>query len=101
MKIKKAIYETVFKETKKLVTPAIYGCDQCGKELTDKLTTTAFDAKGEYKDYDYCSWKCVMEHLPTISEDCDNIIDLPTLLFQKDENMSGTDLVEIIKEKLI
>lgn len=107
MLLKPAVYETIMKESRKMVTPEIYGCDCCGKELIEsddkypsKLTTSVYNRNDINKDFDYCSWECVLKHLPEVSKDCDEFIDLPFVYFNKEykgENLQGINLIELIK----
>lgn len=72
------------------VVPTVYGCDKCGKTLTNeggKLELQLFgtdldDDRDGYvfeggKTYDYCNWYCLMQHLP--SREGYNFIQFPAL----------------------
>lgn len=63
----------------------VYGCDCCKKEISkDKnpLEVRAFFKNDEpVKDYQFCSWDCVIKYIPKVK--CDFFADLPFLHFDK------------------
>ncbi|MDV3774049.1 hypothetical protein CMU14_13280 [Elizabethkingia anophelis] len=72
MKIKDAVYKTQMVERSVKVSDEIYGCDCCGKEIEvfnnqyEKLNVTAHRLDGDALDFEFCSWKCVIDYLPKI-----------------------------------
>lgn len=102
MIIKEAEYTEKMVPRRVIVTPAIYGCDECKKELGDKdhrLKVTIFRQSYSATDKEFCSWRCVINHLPKIESDY--FVDLPFMHY--DEQGLGTgghakDLLEILKD---
>lgn len=89
MLVKKAVYEKVMVEKNQLVSPNVYGCDCCEKEICqddNKLKLTVFKHNDEGEDLEFCSWKCVFKYIPTIN--CDYFVSLPFLHFDKGLNDS-------------
>jgi hypothetical protein len=74
-------------------------CHHCGDEVDDlePLNLTVFSKQrdtSEPKDMLFCSWHCVMEHLPTIP--CDYFISLPYLLYDRDGKDSAKEFMRIL-----
>lgn len=92
MIIKERVYESQMVERKIMISDEVHGCDECRKEIDrDKedgsLRMTVFYQNNKDSSYlHFCSWKCVLNHLPKI--ECDYFIDLPYVSFdhRKDSN---------------
>lgn len=89
MEIKEAIYKKEKREVRVLVSEAVYGCDECQKEITEdgnnihKLSISVFHTNKETPDsHDFCSWKCVFKFIPKI--ECDHFVSLPYLHYDED-----------------
>ena len=107
MIVKEAKYEEVQITQRKVCSPAVYGCDECGavietwpnKDETLQLTVHYSDYR-EAEDFHLCSWECVLKYLPKI--ETDYFIDFPFLSFDCDDNKrSGKYLIELIQKHLI
>lgn len=104
MLIKKAVYKNVKVIQREIVSDAIYGCDECECEIKDypneqiKLELTVFykDNNKETKDLHFCSWDCVLLHIPKI--DSDDFVDLPILYYDepKESKRSAQHLIDIL-----
>lgn len=77
----------------KCISDEEYGCDECkkpininvkGKRHNDYLDLTVFEnpSAPHSRDYQLCSWKCVLKKLRKLK--CGYFISLPYLHFEKD-----------------
>ncbi len=105
MKIKEAEYKKVKVMQKKMVSEAVYGCDECGEKIDGYpyegsiLKLTVFHKHTEDNDsLHFCSWKCVLDHLPKINTNY--FVDLPFLYYdkRKESKRSAKALIDIINE---
>ncbi len=110
MIIKKSVYKKVKRIVDEEFTPDVFGCDECRKELKEKepklgLSIHYHDkslAKNEYcEGYDnlhFCSWKCVLKHLPKIKTDY--FVSLPFLHYDEiGSGLGAIDLFKLIKKQ--
>jgi hypothetical protein len=105
MIIKEAKYNEVLITQSRCVEEAVYGCDECGVEITDypneesRLEVTVFHSDSEDIDHlHFCSWDCVLKFIPKI--DTDYFVSLPFILFDSAKNSprSAYRLIEILKD---
>jgi len=104
MIIKKAVYKEKSVVQSIMVSADIHGCDECKCEIdkeTDKdslLSMTVFRQKPEQDSerLDFCSWDCVLKHLPKIKTDY--FVDLPFLYYDagRDGKRGISRLLELI-----
>jgi len=108
MIIKEAVYKDVPSTRKELVSPVIYGCDQCKETFTEetsilKITVYFYMDKPNSKSvgdteeerFEFCCWRCVFRFIPTIKTD--HFVNLPFLMY--DNNSSDIrDFMNVIKE---
>jgi len=61
----------------KIISKAVYGCDNCKKEFTEhNLEVKVFHQKTDDVEHlQFCCWKCVLEFLSKIKTN--NFVDLP------------------------
>lgn len=110
MIVKKAKYKNVKQSVRKQVSPDIFGCDECTKELgeeDDKLEITVFYndrklAKNKIGDdtdkYQFCCWECMGKFLPKIK--CDYFISLPFLHYDtKTKGTTAKDFIKLVNRK--
>lgn len=92
MIVKKAKYRKVRRTVREQVSPEVYGCDYCKKAINMGLSgkhrahlalTVFFNGGKEAEHMHFCSWRCVLKHLPTIKTDY--FISLPYLTFDGPE----------------
>lgn len=75
MIIKKAKYVNKMVSQRVLVSDEVYGCDECRKEIRDfpnenpRLDIAVFHHSHESERLHFCSWRCVLKHLPKIKTD--------------------------------
>lgn len=107
MIIKKAVYKKQKVVKSVMVSNEVYGCDECRTAINQfpnedsRLELTVFrtnDEKTEHKHF--CSWKCVLKHLPKIKTDY--FISFPFLYFDDIKNpiskRNGKAFIDIIKK---
>jgi len=84
-------------------------CDYCDNEINNKnieqhnmLEISVFfkyndiDNDDNTINYQFCSWKCVIEKLKTI--ECDYFISLPELIYEPTkEGLKAKDFLELLK----
>ena len=107
MLIKEAKYKTVMVKRQEEVSPAIYGCDCCGKELPDypnesvRLDMTVFYRNDKNEYIHLCSWDCVFLYIQENKDRFDYFITLPHLHFDENDeefrDKTGVRLLEIIE----
>ena len=104
MLIKKAKYKEVKVMRRKMVSEDIYGCDECESVINDYsnedscLKVRVFHKHTEDTDsLHFCSWKCVLDHLPKINTDY--FVDLPFLHYDTkiESKRSAKALINIIR----
>lgn len=112
MIIKKAKYRKIKKTVTERVSDDVYGCDHCKKEFKKDeniLEITVFFNNqklkkqlegGETDRYQFCSWNCTCEFLPTIKSDY--FISLPFLHFDKQsKGTTAKDFFKLLTPKKI
>jgi hypothetical protein len=109
MKIKEAVNETCGEcgRYKKEVSPEIFGCDNCRKEIQrhlvagkrENLQMTVFHNAGGSKHKEFCSWKCVLAYLPKIKSDY--FASLPYMHFDTGypKEMTAKALISLLRRK--
>ncbi len=108
MILQKATYETVMAEQTQMVTGEILGCDECLKIIPNlediaslRLIIFHHNQDNDSEDLVFCSWDCVLKHLPKIKTDF--FVDLPHLSFDKEiDPRSPTHanrLIELVKDQ--
>ena len=111
MKIKEAVNTSCGEcgRFKKEVSPDVYGCDNCQKEIQRQLDAgkrqhlqmTVFrnpsDSGAEHLEF--CSWKCVLQYLPKVNSNY--FVNLPYLHFDEGypKEMTGKALISLIARK--
>lgn len=93
-------------ERSEQVTSDIYGCDECECEIPElpnepnRLELTVFDKNDESRHLHFCSWRCVLTHIPKV--ECTYFIDLPFLYYdiKEGKNRLAKELIDIIKTTL-
>lgn len=113
MLLEKAVYKNKRVIQRKLVKDEVHGCDYCGTRINEwpneptRLDMTVFYQTGETKHLHYCSWACVLKHLPSIKTDY--FINLPNLIFDHHstergkkivKQRTGAELVRLLKKAL-
>ncbi|MFA5727550.1 MAG: hypothetical protein WC886_07915 [Saccharofermentanaceae bacterium] len=88
MLIKKAKYKNVRITSRKCISREVYGCDECYHEICEfpneaaRLEVTVFQNPGaEATTLHFCSWACVLKHLPKIK--CSYFASLPYMYFDE------------------
>lgn len=73
MIIKKAKYKKVKVMQTRMVSPEVYGCDECKIEIKDypnedtRLEVSVFKDESSSSDlFHFCSWECVFKFVPKI-----------------------------------
>lgn len=94
-----------FKKIKKLVSVRVfddvYGCDNCRKEIDFNkedpyLDLTVFHHEEVSEHFVFCSWKCVLEKLPSLKTDY--FISLPFLHFDATQKgIRAKDFLQLLK----
>lgn len=101
MLIKEAIRKKIMVKRNQIISPAVYGCDECSKEIdkNNALVSTVFHLDGESSTLDFCSWSCVFKNLPKIKTN--SFMSLPYVYFDGNQNDNGTakELIELTKKK--
>jgi hypothetical protein len=111
MKIKEAVNESCGEcgRYKKEVSPDVYGCDNCRKEIQRNLAAgkrqnlqmTVFrnPHNSDSQNLEFCSWKCVLAYLPKIR--CNYFVNLPYLHFDAGypREMTGKALIDLLRPK--
>ena len=111
MKIKEAINKRCgeCKRFKGEISPDIYGCNNCRKEIQHELTAgkrqhlhmTIFRDPGNSSSehLEFCSWKCVLAYLPKIKSNY--FANLPYLHFDAGypKEMTGKALIGLVARK--
>lgn len=96
MLIKEAEYKEVEVIQRRQISPAVYGCDECECEIenypneNNRLEVTVFfnDHEKDTENLHFCSWDCVLSHLPKIKTDY--FVSLPHLIYDvPKENKKG------------
>lgn len=108
MILKKAKYKTIMVKHKHKIHDDIRGCDECKTEIKNYSTREArIDIKVFNKDdmddvrvLDFCSWDCLLKHVPKITSD--NFATLPVLYFgvEKTDKCSAYRLMELLTNKI-
>jgi len=106
MIIKKAEYKKVMVEKKRCISPGVYGCDECKKEIkeypneTERLEMTIFKNSDQPEYLHFCSWECVLKYIPKIKTDY--FVTLPYLFFDcnKKSKKGGNELIRLLKKKI-
>lgn len=106
MIIKKAKYKKVKVLQTKCISPEVYGCDCCKKEIKDypnekgRLDLAVFYHSGEGgKDtdhYHFCSWSCVLKFIPTVKTGY--FLNLPHVMFDEKGVKSAYELIRLLKK---
>ena len=108
MIIKEAEYKKVRVTRNQCVKEAVYGCDECGKEIADypneqnRLEVTVFHSDSDSTEHlHFCSWDCVLKHLPKIKTN--HFISLPFVLYDADKKCkrSAQRLVDLIRTNFL
>ena len=108
MIIKKAEYKKVKVTQNQRVRDAIYGCDECGKEIADypneknQLKVIVFHSGIDTTEHlHFCSWDCVLRHLPKI--ETDYFISLPFMVYNTNKKCkrSAQRLIDLIQTHFI
>lgn len=100
MEIKKAVYENIMVEQRRVVSQAVYGCDNCKKEIpnypneANRLDMTIFHNEKESERKHFCSWGCVLGFLPKIKSDY--FINLP-MVYMDQERKGMKELLKALK----
>jgi hypothetical protein len=111
MKIKEAVNENCGEcgRYKKEISPEIYGCDNCRKEIQRNLEAgkrqhlqmTVFGHPMDLntEELEFCSWKCVLAYLPKIK--CNHFVTLPYMHFDVGypKKMTGKALISLLRPK--
>ena len=93
MKIKEAVYKEPCKccgtHSRDIVSPEVYGCDQCQKEISSPhsrersyLEVVIFYHDSNAKHFQFCSWECVFKFVKNVQQTenkADYFIELPHL----------------------
>lgn len=104
MIIKKAKYKKLMVEQLRQVSEEVHGCDECRKEIKNfpnepsRLELRVFHHDDRCDYLHFCSWGCVIKHLPKIKSDY--FVDLPFLYFgnSKDDKLVGKrSAIELLK----
>jgi hypothetical protein len=107
MIIKSAIYSKCSECNcrKDMISSDIYGCDNCGKDVTEnreKTNILELQIFGNHENAEtrhYCNWLCLFKNLKTIGE-CD-FITLPMLTFTRDtEKQTSIDAFKEMINKI-
>ena len=93
---------------RKCVSDTVYGCDECKTEIGDypnevsRLEVKVFHHEKETEHLHFCSWACVISHLPKIKTDY--FVDLPFLYYDSDtpnkkivSKRSAKELMKLLK----
>ena len=102
MKIREATYVTEMVERRKELTPEAYGCDECRHEIPqmpnepNRLELTVFNKNEESCSLHFCSWACVLTHIPKVKSDY--FISLPFLYYDSKDGhtRNASELIDII-----
>lgn len=101
MIIKEARYKNVMTKQRRMVSEAVYGCDDCKAPIVDfpnesqRLELTVFHKTHEATEHlHFCSWRCVLNHIPKIRTDY--FVSLPIVYF--DEPKGKRNISSLIKE---
>lgn len=97
-----AVYEEIEKKVRTKVSEDIYGCDHCEVTIDmndrdsrvlglDVFTHTG----GDTEKLIFCSWPCVLQHLPTI--ECDYFISLPFVSFDEKGKCGAKEFLKLIE----
>jgi hypothetical protein len=101
MIIKKAKYKKVKVIQRRMISDAVHGCDCCKKEINNypnevsRLEVTVFQKDGlsDTEHLHFCSWACVLKHLPIIKSNY--FVSLPHLYY--DEGKGQRTVTELLK----
>lgn len=86
---------------KSIIKDVEYCCDNCGSPMEigkdgTLLTIGVFNKDKATINYEFCSWKCVIEKLKTLESDY--FINLPYLSFDTDiSGCSAKDFLSLLK----
>lgn len=95
MIIKKAVYKNKKIVRNIQISPEVYGCDNCKKEMKEhRHDMTVHYNDGEAKYYQFCSWQCVAEFFPKIKTDY--FVSLPFVHFDNKGN-KGFGIKDFLK----
>lgn len=78
-------------------------CENCEGEVDDiePLMLTVFNQgqpAGKATEYQFCSWECVFDYLPSIP--CDHFIDLPFLHYDNNSRKDSAEaFLKLIKKR--
>src|SRR5258706_7633837 len=92
MIIKKAVYKEMMVKQNRIIEEEINGCDECEEEIKNfpnepsRLDLTVFQENDKNETLHFCSWDCVLKHLPKIKSD--NFISLPFVSFHKHDGFN-------------
>lgn len=102
MIIKEATYKKQRRVQNVQVSEAIYGCDECMSEIKGwpnenaKLDMTVFFSDTDHtQGLHFCSWDCVINHLPKIKTTY--FVSLPYLMFDGNSPKHANRLIELLK----
>ena len=106
MKIKEAKYKKVKRVVNERISQEVYGCDNC-KVVIDMnlknrtyLELTVHHHNSEYESHQLCSWKCVLEFLPTVKTDY--FVSLPFLSYDEEQvGLRAKDFLKLSTPHLI
>lgn len=104
MLIKEAVYKKVTVEQNQLIEDEVFGCDHCKKEIKEfpneesRLVVDVFRHNDNNTEHlHFCSWKCVLSHLPKIKTDY--FLNLPFVSFDSTTpGRSAKDLFKLLKK---
>lgn len=108
MIIKEAKYKKVMVKQRQRVSDDVYGCDECRAEIKDypnegsRLELKIFHYDNRCDHLHFCSWRCVLKHIPKVKSDY--FVDLPFLYFgeSKDDKLVGKrsakEFIKILKK---
>lgn len=107
MLIKKAKYKKVRVWESKLVSQEVHGCDKCKTPIGNypnepqRLELSVWEKKDshETKNYHFCSWKCLLNFIPTIKSEY--FASMPFLYFDEGNGKrTANELIKIIRKLL-
>lgn len=93
----------------KEISPDIYGCDNCRKEIQRDLAAgkrrhlqmAVFrnPSDSETEHLEFCSWKCVLAYLPKVKSNY--FVNLPYLHFDAGypKEMTGREFIRLVARK--
>lgn len=105
MILKKAKYKNITVKHRKCVSQEVHGCDECKSVIDEypneenRLDITVFRHNNEKtEDLHFCSWECVLKHIPKIKSDY--FVRLPFIYYDqiKGHKRGSHELIKILSD---